>query len=204
MNEFYETQLMVQQGIDFDKMVYDNCKQIRTGDIICSADLGVMPFLIRFGTRSKVNHVGIVIKIDGTPKEHVMVAEATPNGIRIHPYHYNYIHSYCMVGRVFDELDKEQRDALRKETLQHLGTPYDWGAYLPIIFHILRFGRNVPENDFAEDTARFICSEYVPLICWRALKVKLANKRFRHTTPADIEKSPKIQWYKDLNGNWDI
>jgi hypothetical protein len=195
---------LLNNAVDYDKIVYDNCKTIRTGDIICAKDVGLMPWLIRYATRGGVNHVGIVVKIDDTPKEHIMVAEATPNGVRIHPYNYYYIQSSCMVGRVFDELEKEQRDALREESLRHLGTPYDWRAYIPIIYHILTFGRKVPENDLSESTKRFICSEYVPLIYYRALRLKLVNKKFQHTTPADIALSPKIQWFKHLDGTWEI
>lgn len=194
---------VMQQSVDYDKMVYDNCANIRTGDIIASRGSNFIGGAIRYITKAPVDHVGIVIRVDGTDKEHVMVAEATPHGVRIHPYNYYYIQSSCMVGRVFTELGKDQRDGLRQESLRYLGVPYEWSLYPVIVWHLLTIGRHVPENDISEDTRKFICSEYVPLIYYRALKVKLVNKAFKYTTPGDIVLSPKIKWVKMLDGSWD-
>jgi hypothetical protein len=197
------TQIIEQQKIEHKQLV-NNCAKIQTGDLIFSRGDAILSKLIRYGTKGDVDHVAIVLKIDGMKKdEYVWVAESTASGFVIRAYNYYYIQSSCAIGRVFETLTKEQRDAIRIETIKLINTPYDWNVYLEIIKYIIVHGRGMPTNDATEDANKIICSEALALVYWRALETKLVpSKPFRLTTPQDIYVAKKVNIYKTLGGEW--
>ena len=203
-NYMMVAQMAEQEALQYEQLI-KNCKKIRTGDIVFVDNRNLIGNLIKFGTKGVVNHTGIVVKIDGMQKdEHVMVAEATSAGFVIKPYSYYYIQSSCAIGRVFEELSKEDRDFLRSEIVKLLGTPYGWNDILTIIKYILIRGRGMPVNNLTEDANKIICSEAVPLVYKRALSYKLSNKPFRLTTPQDLYERNDIVRYKELDGTWNF
>jgi hypothetical protein len=203
LDNLYAQDLIEQQERQYKQLV-NNCAKIQTGDIIFTSGTSLLSRGIKFATKGEVDHVAIVLKIEGMQKdEHVWVAESTASGFVIRAYNYYYIQSSCAIGRVFDTLTKEQRDAIRIETIKLINTPYDWNVYLEIIKYIIVHGRGMPTNDATEDANKIICSEAMVLAYWRAFNVKLVpSKPFRLTTPQDIYVSNKVKIYKTLQGEW--
>ena len=158
---------------------------IKQGDVVFSRGNNWFERLIRFGTRSEINHVGIVYKVH---EDGVIVAESMPEGFVKNFYHNNYILTDCEVRRVFKTMSPNKTEKLLLTIDSFIGTPYDWLAIKRIILKILTLGLY---KGWLTTEHKMICSESVARILsimgWRKVP-----KIYDMTTPKDL------RWAMDI------
>ena len=156
-----------------------NKLDIKIGDIVFSRGDGWFEKLIRFGTRSDINHVGIVYEIH---PDKVVVAESLPEGFVLSEYHNNYITDSCEVRRAFKKTSREKEQLTQEIIESKLGRPYDWMSIIRIALKILTLGIYKRKVDTEE---AMICSEAVARILSR-LGYKPVDKLYDYVTPQDL------------------
>ena len=127
--------------------------QPQKGDYGCVSGSGVIPFLIQLGTLTKYNHAFIYLG-DG------LIIEAMPKGVQLAP-----VSKYKNIAWNQHEIKTdEQREAIVKEAMTHLGNKYSFIDYLAIALRTLRF--NAPDWLIAklDSSPDVICSQLVAAV----------------------------------------
>lgn len=141
--------------------------------------------LIRFGTKCKWTHIGIVgeEKTDG-----YYVYEALNNGLVKNFYFKEDIEIHTSNNNVIiEEIDLLCDCSRLKEACEsYLGKPYDWLSIFNIATYIL-FGRYALK---IKGSRYLICSEFVARVLYDIgyNLSELLNKPYDYITPADIYK----------------
>ena len=163
--------------------------KIHTGDILFFSERGIIPSLIRFFTKSKYSHVGVVVKI---LPEHdaVLVAEALLDGFVINKREMSEIRQNVRVGRVFAELSRTRRNLFRSEVIKLMGTKYDFKALFVILKRLFIRGRRITSYN---DLMRIICTEAIHIL-YEKMGAKLSTINPAVLTPKDLSRSKLIRF----------
>ena len=162
------------------------------GDVVFARGTTFFEWLIRVGTRSQINHVGIVYDVED---DYVVVAEAMPQGVIFSNYSHEYLNDACEVRRVVvyvddDDkvtyyIDETEAEELKRIIEKYIGLPYDWSAIRRITLNILTIGLYQTMKDTPDEV---ICSELVARI-YSEFGYKLKpNKKYDKVTPEDLRR----------------
>jgi len=168
---------------------------IRPGDILLTKGEGnwrtfwkgpmhFAQFLIKIGTMSQYCHVGIVLEVEEST---ITVGEALNQGFTIWES-YDYIEQQITkdnmhVYRV-PRLGTKQLEIIRREAAGAKGAKYDWGDILDLLLFILT-GKTF---SFGKPN-KFMCSEIIASLFWKAGIEIFPGKTIDMITPADIGRS---------------
>lgn len=140
--------------------------------------------LIRFGTKCKYTHVGIIG--DENDKEYT-IYEALNKGLIRSNYNKQHIEDLINESKVkIKEIEIQFSDSnqIKKHCDNYLGNPYDWLSIFNIITYTLfrRYALNI------KGSRLLICSEFVARVLYDlGLNLsKILNKDYDYITPADI------------------
>lgn len=187
------------------EIVYDNAlrQSLEDGDIIMCVGKGPMSRLIRWLSKSKASHAGIIMRWH----ERVLVAEATgKHGVHVWPL------SECIKkydGRVAlykPTADARRRldvDALHQNVITHLGVGYRTSSLFQIGWHLIwSRPRAMKDPERRPPKREFVCSELVAA-AYRAGGVDLVKDvPDGFTTPGDLERSPELERVGRLRSTW--
>jgi len=160
---------------------------IQTGDIVLFSNKGLISSLIKFVTKSKYSHVGIVMRV--FDNQETLIAESLDKGFTVNRYYTPNLLKKCKVGHIFKQMDHPHRIVFRSHITKFLGLKYDWSAIFSILRSILT-GRAMEH-----DTSRqLICSEAVVRI-YKSMKLDISEgKPADYVTPGDLARNKKITW----------
>lgn len=151
---------------------------MRPGDILFVRTRTVWGAIIRWLTRSPVNHVALAVD-----DEHIL--EVQPEtGARIikNPYR-EYILGYC------PDLTDEQRQGIVAVARSIVGRRYDWSLIGAILFRL--FGWR--SCWFREHPYQYICTEAVDH-AYLSVGIDLVERRKSDLTPDDLLHSPRLRF----------
>lgn len=158
-------------------------KSLRVGDVVFSRSDSFYGLLIRFFTRSKYNHVGLVYNVDGDVVE---VFEALSNGVVLKRYDLKSLQSVYRLGG--KALTKKQKTCFDKFVKNSLGVEYDWRGIKYLSLKILSKGLFVFDRDTPN---KVFCSELVSRVYLSCFGVDLVRRRVHdYVTPKDVYLSP--------------
>ena len=150
--------------------------QPQLGDYGCVKTNGVIGFLIQLGTITQYNHAFVYVG-DGK------IIEATPrHGVII-----SLVAKYENIAwNQHEEKTYEQRQAILKEALRHLGNKYSFLDYFAIILRMLRFQAPSWLGNRLTQSSSVICSELVARV-YRANGFTIdGDKPDFYCTPSDL------------------
>lgn len=127
--------------------------KIQAGDIIFVKPNSVLFKLVRWFTKGKFGHVGL---ISGKIESHTLVIESDGNGTDINDLAWRNIRKENYAIYRIDGITDDQRTALVKKCLSYVGMAYDHSAWLNFI---------IGKTWFGEDKQLY-CSEMI----YRALR----------------------------------
>ncbi|MCC6624373.1 MAG: hypothetical protein IT385_24190 [Deltaproteobacteria bacterium] len=174
---------------------YDTMRDaLADGDIVMCVGNGPMSRLIRWLSKSRASHAGIIMHWH----DRILVAEATgKHGVHVWPLS-NCVRKYdgrialyrpTPATRARADLDK-----LRASIIQHLGTGYRTSSLFQIGWHLLWSRPRAMKDPARRPPKReFVCSELVAA-CYRDAGVDLVpDVPDGYTTPGDLERSPALE-----------
>lgn len=154
--------------------------ELKTGDILHCSRKGVLASVIRFATKSKLNHTAIFIEIWGEP----CIIEAQGNGVNIKTFEswvkkYGYKYEVSRSPKDFD-VKKYSIHAMSKVGV----TGYDFASlFFRQPFRLITGNYNVKKDE----TKKMYCSEYA---------------MWTHGIEKSYRMSPQDVWIYCKNNNW--
>lgn len=148
------------------------------GDIILCYGTGWISKLIKFATKSKISHVGVMISED-------LMAESYWWGVRLTRLDnkkYDYIILRC------DDVTYFKSEKLIDFMFKHIDAEYDYRLFFTLGLNRL-FGLNLKGND----PMKFICSELVVAAYKEAGIDLLEGVKSDNVTPHEILNSNKLK-----------
>jgi len=178
--------------------------EVRTGDILLCSGKPLGSRLVRWFTRSKWSHVGVVVVLPEI--ESVCVMEAVTGGVRMIPLsHYvkgrgkykgdlviaRHKESSALVrsGITGDAYAREWVGAVRWGVAQ-LGKPYNFGQIMKIA-HRITWGRMRKRAPVDTNRDEYICSEFVDCF-FRSAGIWLDYNERGFTAPDDIARDRDV------------
>lgn len=159
--------------------------QFEAGDLLCFRGNGPISLLIRFFTKSRYSHVGLVFRYE----DHVYCLEAVGRGVSL-------LIMSELVGRYNGGIDyfeiKDATDAQRTGALgfsfQQLGKRYNRAGIIRFLWFLV-FG----DKEKTRADGSFFCSELVEE-AYRRQGLSLVAQSPSYTSPQDLAASPHVRF----------